>query len=608
VVVNAVDKVGNSVTQTYCFYTVMREFGKNVKVNSDTGALVQDHPATATDSAGNIWVVWDQTTAAGDSDIYIGKLQVGASTFDPSAQVTADADYQRNPAIAIDNDDTIYVVWQGDDPSGRWDIFASTSVDGTNWSNPVQVNAGDPNNESDQTAPAIAIDANDKAYIVWEDDQAGNKDIWVATSGSDANGITWSSIPITADQYNQSEPAIAIDSSNIAYVVWTDGRSGSDTDIFGADSATGPWSNVSIVVSDSNQSSPVITGESSGNGLHLLWVDDANGNADIFYGATPDGFATTPLTGASIIKEPDSIQAAPSIAVSGTANSAKVLACWQDTRNVVDNNEDIDIYFAERGSDFGTNILVNDDAGTNVQTYPVIGIDKDGCPYIVWVDNRSGNKDIYYAGATTIGPALPTTSTTIGGKTIVELNGANTGYVDDATDVLVEIPAGATPSNIRVTISEVRNLPELPSGAFGVCYDFGPSGLEFSVPVTITIPHAADDCPGLPIYHVYWYNTLIGAWSTSGITNVRHLDDTAPNVAAGIHAVQFDTMHLGIFGASAGAAPTGGGGGGGGGGCSVSPLDEGSIAEFVLPYAAFVIVLIVISWVDACRRREKHKS
>jgi hypothetical protein len=606
VAVSATDKAGNNMMQTYYFYTVMREFGKNVKVNSDTGAPIQDRPATATDSVGNICVVWDQTTVAGDTDIYVGRLQADSSTFGSSLQVTGGPHYQQNPAIAIDNDDKIYIVWQGDDPSAKWDIFVSMSADGTSCSSPVKINGSDPNNQSYQTAPAIAIDGNNKAYAVWEDNRAGNKDIWVATSG---DATTWTNTQVATNASDQSEPIIAIDSDNVAYIVWTDARNlgTAGTDIYGAASDQGPWTNVPIVTTTGNQSSSGIASESSGTGLHLLWVDDASGNADIFYGATTDGFAATPLAGASIIDELDTIQAAPSIAVSGTGNTAKVFVCWQDGRNVVNNNGDIDIYFAEKGSDFGTNILVNDDAGASAQTCPVIGVDQNGSPYVAWVDNRSGNKDIYYAGATAIGPALPTTSTTIAGKTIVELNGANAGYVDDATDVLVEIPAGAMPSNIRVTISEVRNLPELPSGAFGVCYDFGPSGLQFSAPVTITIPHAADECPGLPIYRVYWYNTVIGAWSTSGITNVRHLDDTAPNVAPGIHAVQFDTMHLGIFGASAGAAPTGGGGGGGGGGgCSVSPSGEGSVAEFVLPYVVFVIVLLALSWADARGPTRKH--
>jgi hypothetical protein len=260
--------------QTYYFYTVMREFGKNVKVNSDTGAPIQDRPATATDSVGNICVVWDQTTVAGDTDIYVGRLQADSSTFGSSLQVTGGPHYQQNPAIAIDNDDKIYIVWQGDDPSAKWDIFVSMSADGTSCSSPVKINGSDPNNQSYQTAPAIAIDGNNKAYAVWEDNRAGNKDIWVATSG---DATTWTNTQVATNASDQSEPSIAIDSDNVAYIVWTDARNlgTAGTDIYGAASDEGPWTNVPIVTTAGNQSSPAIASESSGGGLHLLWVDDA---------------------------------------------------------------------------------------------------------------------------------------------------------------------------------------------------------------------------------------------------------------------------------------------------------------------------------------------
>ncbi|MHC4105823.1 MAG: hypothetical protein ACYSR9_12850, partial [Planctomycetota bacterium] len=129
--VNATDKAGHVMaTDTYSFFTQMRTFGKNIKVNTDTDTLAQHHPATAMDSLGNIWVVWEQTVAAGDSDIYIGKLPYGVSAFESSQLVFGDPNDQLSPAIAIDDNDTIYVAWQGDDPNGLWDIFTSTSTNG----------------------------------------------------------------------------------------------------------------------------------------------------------------------------------------------------------------------------------------------------------------------------------------------------------------------------------------------------------------------------------------------------------------------------------------------------------------------------------------------
>ena len=183
VTVNAADEAGNVMPEeTYYFYTVMRSFGRNIKVSSDNGALLQNHPAAARDSAGNIWVVWDQTTAAGDTDIYIAELLADGSAFEPNVPVVIGANDQRNPAVAIDSHDTIYVTWEErnpSDPNSKWNIFVAPSTNGIDWTPIVQI---DPCDDAAQVSPAIAIDGTGKAYIAWEDNRTGDKNIRVATS------------------------------------------------------------------------------------------------------------------------------------------------------------------------------------------------------------------------------------------------------------------------------------------------------------------------------------------------------------------------------------------------------------------------------------------
>jgi hypothetical protein len=603
--VNATDKAGHNITDTYSFFTQMRTFGKNIKVNTDTGTFVQNHPATAMDSSSNIWVVWEHTVVAGDSDIYIGRLPEGGSAFESSQLVFGDPNDQRNPAVAIDDNDTIYVVWQGDDPNGLWDIFASTSTNGTNWPNPVKVNSNDPHNKSNQTSPAIAIDGTGLAYIAWEDNSKGdsNKDIWVASS---TNATTWTSTLIASAVDNQTEPVVDITTGyfKIPYIIWTDARSTS-TDIFASKNFVS-WIENALVNTLSNQSSPAVV--ISDGILHLLWVDDDNGPDDIFYGNDDLGL---PIEGISIVDESGTVQSSPSI----VANGAKVFACWQDSRNI-SNNTDTDIYYAEKaGTDFGTNILVNDDIGTYTQTSPVIGTDKNGNPYMVWVDNRQGNNDIYAAGATSVGPILATEDVDAGSGGTLEVDDTRPGIVDSEDDVIVEIPSGALPVDTTIKIAKLNNPPDLPPGAFGVYYEFMPSGLEFNLPVTITIPHKAADCPGHSAYNVYFYDPTIPPpglpWRQDGITNVEHLtvlEDT--DLPSDVHAIRFDTDHFTAFGAggSVPGAPGGDdGGGGGGGGCSVSAGGEDNIVEFLLPYIGFIIVLVILTVHDARVRKARSR-
>jgi hypothetical protein len=583
--VNATDKTGYDMTDTYSFFTQMRTFGKNIKVNTDTGTLVQNHPATAMDSSGNIWVVWEHTIFADDSDIYIGKLPEGGDAFESSQLVFDNPNDQRKPAISIDGNDKIYVIWQGDDPNGLWDIFGSTSTNGTNWSSPVKVNSDDPHNKSNQISPAIAIDGSNKAYIAWEDNSKGDldKDIWVATS---ADSIVWTSKLVATAADNQTEPAVSIDLfDDTAYIFWTDARN-SGTDIYGSKKSAS-WIENALVNSESNQSSP--TAAISEGVLYLLWVDDDISSDDIFYGNDILGL---PIDGISIVDELGTVQSSPSIA----ANETKVFACWQDSRNV-SNNADTDIYYAEKsGTGFGTNILVNDDIGTYTQTTPVINTDIDGNPFMVWVDNRQGNNDIYYAGAMSVGPALVTGTVTAGSGDTVEVN----------SRLKIEIPAGALSADTSVTIAEMVNPPELPSEGFGVYYEFCPSGLEFNTPVTITLPHTDNDCIGYSVYQVYWYNAETDLWSQDGISNVEHLIDSQDPT---LHIVRFNTPHFTAFGAGGGVpgAAGGGGGGGGGGGCSVSAGGEGNIVEFLLPYIGFIIMLVILTVLDARVRRAHNR-
>ena len=102
----------------------------------------------------------------------------------PDVPVAATANDESHPAIAIDGNDVAYVVWQADDPNGFWDVYISSSADGVTWSASAKVNVGDPNNTSNQTAPGIAIDraTPNNLFAAWEDSRSGNPDIWLGTS------------------------------------------------------------------------------------------------------------------------------------------------------------------------------------------------------------------------------------------------------------------------------------------------------------------------------------------------------------------------------------------------------------------------------------------
>jgi parallel beta-helix repeat protein len=592
VTVNAADLAGNVMSQrSYSFTTEMRSFGQNKKVGSGSDTLSKAAPATVWDIAGNIWAAW-HAGPAGSRDIYVGKLAAGADNFGSSIQLTQSTADQCNPAIAIGSDNKLYVVWQ-DNRSRTWDIYVSISSDGVSWSAEKRVTDTNDN----QVNPAIAVDTSNRAYIVWQDDRNVNQDIYIAAS---SNGFATETVSqITSNITDQIEPAVAVDSSNTVYVVWTDARNGS-SDIYGAASNKGPWTNVPIVNSTGNQSSPAIATESEGSILHLLWVDDRSGNQDIYY-ATSNGLPSSSLSGSSIIDDTSAAnQSAPAII---TNSSSKVFACWQDQRNVATNGGDTDLYFAELTSGSRTNVLVGDDSTNSSQSEPAMGIGEYGHPYLVWTDGRNANTEIYYAGSTFVEPvALTAKDVSAPSGAVVGTEPASISSVDD---VSIVVPAGTYSCDIRVTISKIKNPQAFAMQCLG-SYDFGPSGMQFSQPVTITIPYSAAGSAALA--SAYWYNSLTGALSQQGITNIENLQ-----ISSTLYALRFKTTHFTLFsayrlsgGGDAGAGGATGGGGGGGGGCSISAGGEANFLEFTVPYIGLSIVMVILKLRD--RRNQKTRS
>jgi len=370
-------------------------------------------------------------------------------------------------------------------------------------------------------------------------------------------------------------------------------RNGSN-DIYGA-ASNNPWTNVAIVSNTNNQSSPAIAAESTGSILHLLWVDDTPGNNDIYY-ASSDGLPGSPLTGRSIIDDTSGAdQLDPTIAVTGsTDNNLKVFACWQDWRNT-----DTDLYFAELSAGSGTNVFVGDSGSNADQGEPAIGIGEYDHPYIIWADNRSTDTDIYYAGSTFIEPVALASELVTASASSSTIVGTDPQAINTLDDVSVVVPAGACLYDVTITVAKIANLPAFAAPCLGG-YDFGPSGIQFTQPVTIIIPYvfSGSDSSVTP----YWFSSLTGALSQQGITDIQDIP-----ISLSLHALSFKTTHFTAFflfeGGGAAAIVSSGGGGGG---CSVSASGEGNIVGYMLPYIVLAVVMAILKMRDVRNRKARN--
>ena len=173
--------------------------------------------------------------------------------------------------------------------------------------------------------------------------------------------------------------------------------------------------------------------------------------------------------------------------------------------------------------------------------------------------------------------------------------GTDPAAINGPEDVSVVVPAGACQADLRMTISGILNPPV--SRSLLGSYDFGPSGFNFDQPVTVTIPYATST--GNRRVLPYWYDSVTGALSQQGITDVQNL---YISVQLERPAVPDDALHAVLPGRGRCERRAATGTGGAAGGCAISPSGEGSPSQLLVPYAAIGVIMMIL------RRRDRRKG
>jgi len=226
-------------------------------------------PSIAVDGS-NIYVAWQE-----DYEIYFKKSADGGATWTASINLSNTVGLSGWPAIAVDGSD-IHVVWN-DDTLGNYEIYFKKSDDGgATWSK----NKNLTNNASYSYDPAIAVDGSN-IYVVWEDWTPGNPEIYFKKS--DDGGATWSKNKNLANNLGDSwDCAIAADGSNI-YVVWSDYTLGNYEIYFKKSNDGGATWTTSKNLSNNAGLSDEPSIAVDGSNIYVVWTDDTPGNYDIYF-------------------------------------------------------------------------------------------------------------------------------------------------------------------------------------------------------------------------------------------------------------------------------------------------------------------------------------
>lgn len=213
--------------------------GENFRVVDDS--LTEsgtDAPSVAADDEGNFVIAWADFRNGYCYDVWAQRYAMDGSALGSNFLVSvAGGCMHYSPVVSYKEDGNFIIVWwdtndgggdKGDDP----DIWAQLYIsDGTPAGDNFMVNENV--EDSYQTDPALAVDANGNFLIAWKDDRNGNDQIYVQRFQFDGTPVG-TNFPVE-DQVIpsiQADPSLSCDEDGNFTVVWRDNRNGS-FDIFG---------------------------------------------------------------------------------------------------------------------------------------------------------------------------------------------------------------------------------------------------------------------------------------------------------------------------------------------------------------------------------------
>jgi hypothetical protein len=357
---------------------------KNISNNSDFSFT----PQVSVDSAGNIFIVWEDDTDT-NANILFSRSTDGGVTFSTPKSVSDTSGTSFNPRIAVDAHAAINVVWEDDSP-GNLDVFFSRSTDGgTTFSSPIDLSA----DAADSANPQVATDAAGNIFVVWENDTAGA--LGILFSRSIDGGLTFSApVFLSANMGGSVSPQMLVDLVGNINVVWEDDSVGA-ADISYSRSAN---SGISFSIPKSlsrNVGSSVnaqIAVDLVGN-INVVWENNSPGNFDVFYSRSADNGTTFSIPKSLSNELGDSRN--PQIAVD---SSGSVNVLWADN---IPPNFNTDVFFV-RSNDGGVTFSAVQNLSNNVgiSANPWLTVDAGGNVNVTWEDSTPGNRDIFFAQST----------------------------------------------------------------------------------------------------------------------------------------------------------------------------------------------------------------
>ena len=228
-------------------------------------------------------------------------------------------------------------------------------------------------------------------HAVWQDTRDGNGEIFYKRSTNE--GLTWESdIQLTNLVSSKSLPSISASGSNI-HIVWQDNRN-SNAEIYYKRSTDGGsnWDADVRLTNNPAVSQDAVT-KAEGTAVNVIWRDTRSGNYEIFYKRSTDNGNTW---SADTMLTNHTTGLASSISLTSTGSNLHV--AWSDSRN----SDDYEIYYKRStngGISWGTDTRLTNEL--RISETPEITSNSNEV-HVVWTDLRDSNinSEVYYKRST----------------------------------------------------------------------------------------------------------------------------------------------------------------------------------------------------------------
>ncbi|MDP1727986.1 MAG: T9SS type A sorting domain-containing protein [Bacteroidota bacterium] len=352
------------------------QWGGDVRLTNDTAISYVNNLQCIVASGDSIHVVWVDNRD-GNIEIYYKRSTNKGISWGTDTRLTNAVDTSYYPFIGLSGSN-LHVVWS-DKRDGNDEIYYKHSTDGgLSWGADTRLT----NDPGRSIGNSMAVSGSN-IYVVWDDNREGTYKSFFKRSTDGGN--TWGS-DLKISSTSTNPPSIAVSGSDV-HVVWPSAVFGNWEIVYKHSTNSGDsWGSETRLTNNvANSFIPRI--QISGSFVHVIWIDDRDGNYEIYYKQSVDKGLTwgvdTRLTNAS----GDSWYSR--LAVSGLG----VHIVWQDNRN---GKEEIFYKCSKNGGEsWSSDTLLTNNNGT-LSGYPSVAL-SGSMVFVAWYDKRDGpNGEIYF--------------------------------------------------------------------------------------------------------------------------------------------------------------------------------------------------------------------